>query len=308
MWNWIKENVKFSNFIYFLMYSSGVLMVGMIDFVTGEFKPDRVVSAEYWRGVGILAFASLMFLLANFNKKLKILIATNIEYNETNRALNKAAASPMTIHLEKFLNTYLNPRRKKHVYLEKMKKKLKRLDDGIWWIPFFFNGASTTDKIIYHGENEDLKESNRYCQKRKELEEVMTDEYIKKALPFMKIKYPAISKPFVTMGYESKSSLPWTSENKTWKMFKDLAPNYFFNTGFVAFISSFMLGPSPEAISLAVVLSTTVKLAVLLWNRYSGGEYAETYFEQKTKVDMQSRWEIYQEFNDWCKKEGLTNA
>jgi hypothetical protein len=305
MWLLIK-NLKWKDAPYVIMYVSAFMMIGLFDFVDGRFDPAQLLTIDYWRGVTMLMLASILFLLSAANKNIERIVLEDTDVKYKTDTLEQVAKSQDLFDFDEYLSEK-NRERKKITYIDKIKKKIDRLDNGISWIPFY-NGASTQDKMIYNGYDEELKNKNEYCIQRGELDYLMSKEYVDKNIDSMNLKFPEVQRSFVTVGYETSNSLPWITESKAAKMFRDLSPRFLITIGSGAFITSFIPGVA-EGITIGLFFGVAVKLLVLVANYIGGVEYAPQFVESKIKVDLQYRYEIVLDYHNWKKvKPVVTNT
>lgn len=92
--------------------------------------------------------------------------------------------------------TYLTKNKKKLAYIASINKK-------IYWLNKF---SKNRDKLLWDSDKEEEKSKNRYCRKRKELEELKTDEYIEKNLDTLKVRYSYVDPLVFDMEIDGKSS------------------------------------------------------------------------------------------------------
>lgn len=297
MWLIIKR-LKWQELPYVLMYVSAFMMIGLFDFVNGRFDPSQITTVDYWRGVIMLMMASVLFLLSASNRKIEQLMKEDTDVQYKVKTLEEVAKSQDLFDFDEYL-VDKNNERKKITYINSIKKQIDRLDNGIKWIPFI-NGATTKDKMFYYEGTEEEKLRNKYCVRRAELDYLMSDDYIEKNIRAMNIKYPEVQRSFVTVGYESVNSLPWITESKTAKMFKDLSPRFLLTIGAGAFVASFIPGLA-EGVTISMIFGVFVKGLVLIANYIGGYEYAPQFIDTKVKVDLQYRYEIVLDYDNWRK-------
>jgi hypothetical protein len=297
MWVIVKK-LRWQELPYVLMYLSAFMMIGLFDFVDGKFDASQIVTVDYWRGVVMMVMASVLFLLSAANRKIGELMKIDEDVKYKVNTLEAVAKSQDLFDFDDYL-LEKNKERKRLTYINLMKKKIDRLENGIPWLPFV-NGAKTKDKMIYNEGTEQEKANNRYCIKRAELDYLISDAYIDKTIRSMNIKYPELQRSFVTVGYESLNSLPWITESKTTKMLKDLSPRFLFTVGAGAFIASFIPGFA-EGITISLLFGVFVKFLVLIANYIGGLEYAPQFIDTKVKVDLQYRYEIVLDYDNWRK-------
>jgi len=175
-----KEKIIKQGFNIILLFI--ILMVfGCLDFATLTFHFEYLTSPNYWGTVGTKVIAGVCalnlginFLLDSEIKKDGILQEAIIK--------NKELMSYKQIDFEYFVVKVFNPNEKKKAYISYINRKINRLN----------RVSRAKDRLLYSSEleeNQKLKEKNHYCIKRKELEELKSDEFINKNLDNIQVKY-----------------------------------------------------------------------------------------------------------------------
>ena len=155
---------------------------GCFDFVNFTIDIGQLGNWKYWTQV----FTKTTGGAIAFNIGINLLFDTEIEKDLT---LAEQRAKYENLNAKKdqtsfnyYVVNVFNKEEKKKAYIDKINRK-------IYWLNKF---AKNKDKLLYSTDNEQEKAKNRYCIKRKELEELKTDEYIDKNIDILVVKYTAV--------------------------------------------------------------------------------------------------------------------
>ena len=152
---------------------------GCFDFVNFTVDVTLIANWKYWTQVfaktvgGAIAFNIGINLL--FDKELesdKVLQEQQEKYKRLNEKKDQTTFNYYVVNV-------FNKEEKKKAYKDKINRK-------IFWLNKFSTNKS---KLLYSSDNEEEKTKNRYCIKRKELEELKSDEYIDKNIDSIIVKY-----------------------------------------------------------------------------------------------------------------------
>ena len=159
-----------------------LVVEGCFNFLTFEFKIEKLLSLGFWTNVAtkvVLLVLVRMWVMSIFidiarNKNLELKFQRNV---------NERLLETKDDKFPRWVENVENRDIKIEFYKRKINKQLARLE----------HHASSRDRMLYFSENEEVKKANKYCQKRKELEYILTDEYIEKNFAWLDIKiYPQI--------------------------------------------------------------------------------------------------------------------
>ena len=158
-----------------------LLVFGCLDFAKLSFHFENLLNVSYWMTVlsktiaGVCAFnIGINIMWETELKKDKILEQTIKLYEHLNK--NKSD------DFEYFIENIFNPAEKIKAYISYINRKIFRLNSV----------SRARDRLLYYSvlpERQAEKDKNRYCIKRKELEELKTDEYISKNISSINVKY-----------------------------------------------------------------------------------------------------------------------
>lgn len=160
-----------------------LLVFGCLDFATLTFHAEYLTTWGYWGTTisktvaGICAFNIGINLLWDIELKRDYILAFAIRrYEILIHEINNNK------HFEYFVTKVFNRREKKKAYISQINRKIYLLNR--------FSRARS--RLLYTSElpeQQELKKKNFYCIKRKELEELKSDEFIDKNIDALKVRY-----------------------------------------------------------------------------------------------------------------------
>lgn len=159
-----------------------LVVEGCFNFLTFEFKIEKLLSLGFWTNVATKVV--LLVLVRMWVMSIFIDVARNKNLDlKFQRKVNERLLETKDDKFPKWVENVENREIKIEFYKRKINKKLAKLE----------HHASSRNRMLYFSENEEVKKTNKYCQKRKELEYILTDDYIEKNFAWLDIKiYPQI--------------------------------------------------------------------------------------------------------------------
>lgn len=159
-----------------------LVVEGCFNFLTFEFKIEKLLSLGFWTNVATKVV--LLVLVRMWVMSIFIDVARNKNLDlKFQRNVNERLLETKDDKFPRWVENVENRDIKIEFYKRKISKQLAKLE----------HHASSRDRMLYFSENEEVKKTNKYCKKRKELEYILTDEYIEKNFEWLDIKiYPQI--------------------------------------------------------------------------------------------------------------------
>ncbi len=158
-----------------------LLVFGCLDFATLKFHGEYLITPDYWGTVGTKLIAAICALNVGINMMLDSEIKKNKILQREIRRYNYLIKLKQS-DFEYFILKIYNVKIKIAAYKSYINRKI-----------YFLNKLSRAkDRVLYTSnipEREAEKEKNHYCIKRRELEQLKTDEYIQKNIDNIFIKY-----------------------------------------------------------------------------------------------------------------------
>ena len=167
---------------------------GCFDFINWQFNFVKITTTEYWTHLmtrvvsGIASFN----IGINFNWENAIRRAT--ELKENIELYNILIKQKDDSNFSYFVNHVFNKKLKRRAYINKINRKIHRLDkfsrDRDRKLYDLVITESMTDSEKQSILN--AKETNRYCKRRSELEYLKSEEYINRNLDSIGVRYPRV--------------------------------------------------------------------------------------------------------------------
>ena len=162
-----------------------ILMVfGCMDFATLTFHGEYLLTPSYWGIIGTKIIAAICALNIGINIMLDNEIRKSEELQRNISIYNRLIELKDT-DFEHFVVHVFNPAQKKKAYLNKINRQIYLLNKF----------SSKRSKLLFSSdlpENQKKKTRNLYCIKRKQLEELKSDEYIEKNLDSLVVNYQEV--------------------------------------------------------------------------------------------------------------------
>lgn len=161
-----------------------LIVFGCLDFATLQFHGEYLVTASYWGTIGTKMVAAICALNVGINMMLDNEIKKSEELRRNMNIYNRLIKLKDS-DFEYFVTHVLNPRLKAKAYKNYINHKI-----------FILNKLSRRrDRLLYSSDLEEMqakKKRNHYCIKRKELEELKSDDYIQKNIDNIMVRYQEI--------------------------------------------------------------------------------------------------------------------
>lgn len=174
-----KEKIV-KQFINILLLFIILMVFGCLDFATLTFHYEYLLSANYWGTVGTKVIAGV----CAFNLGINFIFDSEVKKNgilQEAIAKNKQLMAYKQIDFEYYVIKVFNLNEKRKAYISYINRKINLLNR--------FSRAK--DRLLYSStlSTEEEKQKNFYCRRRKELEQLKTDEYIEKNIESINVKY-----------------------------------------------------------------------------------------------------------------------
>lgn len=158
-----------------------LLVFGCLDFATLTLHFEKVLELSFWGTI----LTKLIAGMCAFNIGINIMYETELKKAENlEKAMNEydILNGSKRNDFEHFIQNVYNPQEKRKAYKSKINKQIYLLNKY----------SRRYDRLLYSSElpeRQEEKKTNKYCIKRKELEELKSDEYIDKNINSIIVKY-----------------------------------------------------------------------------------------------------------------------
>ena len=176
-----KKELIFKQFINVSLLFVILVVFGCLDFATLSFHFEYITTASYWATVGSKVIAGMCAFNIGINMMWEAELKKNAVLAELIEKYNDLITRKQ-IDFEYYVVHVFNPNEKTKAYISQINRK-------IYWLNKF---SRARDRLLYSSdlkENEEKKKHNRYCIKRQELEDLKKEDFIKKNLDGLKVKY-----------------------------------------------------------------------------------------------------------------------
>ena len=299
------------------IYLFVLLLNGLDEFIRSGFDLDFMFTPEWGYKVFRVLLSNILVFLGTFlylvmkamNEREEIIKKRKQVDEYADKHIDPVTFDPFFINFEqkRKIKYY---KRDMETQLEKLENKAK-IEDIELWDRAYKNMDENGEIIDKHLNKEFAK--NKFCQRKRKMLRQLEPEFIEKHVPYMDIPYGAISKSFVTNGYNK----PFTKhdeyyvETNSKKLFRDLGPKFMIMAGWLIAGESLVLD-FVMADSLAIAMfNMMIKILPLLAQIYFAFSYCESYIKEKILVDFKKRLDIITLYLSHIKqnKEGVvTNA
>ena len=285
-----------------------LIIFGCFDWLHLRFHFEYLADSNFWINVGTKATADVLSYNIGINMVIDEVIKRNKVLNELKRIydnLNKYKDKDF----DDFIKEY-NKECKIKVYKSEMNYKIYKLNKH----------AKRKDKLLYDKYEKKLKEypdttftSNKYCIKRRELEELSTDEYINNNLDTLDVKYREIDPSIFALEINGTQKIEYNkvtgsvNKGRAIMSLTTLA-------GVVVFpiiMNSISLAPNGEELEEGIVTAVNyaIKIAsdigIVVWQFSRGVMSTPKIVSRELTSPLSERVKILKRYYAWRKDKGL---
>lgn len=191
-----KKEVFFKQLINTLLLLIILLVFGCLDFAKLAFHFERLASVNYWMTVMSKTIAGICAFNIGINLLWEIEIRKDKILQKAIELYNHLIGYKNEKDFDYFVVNIFNPNEKKKAYIAQINRNIYRLNrfskkqDKLLYSSEIPEGVEDYDNKVEELKNRKL--NNKYCIKRKQLEELKSDEYIKKNLNSLEVKYQEV--------------------------------------------------------------------------------------------------------------------
>ena len=285
-----------------------LLVFGCLDFATLQFHGEYLLTASYWGTIGTKLIAAI----CAFNVGINVMLENEIKKSEELER-NKKDYEKL-IHLkdtdfEYFVTRVFNPKLKIAAYKNYINHKIYLLNKF----------SRRRDRLLYSSElpeNQEKKLKNRYCIKRKQLEELKSDEYIEKNIDNIIIKYhevdPAVFELEIN-GAQKANNIKVTGSLPIGRI-KESSTIVWFMLAFSMLTTSFGLTASKEEFQNNVIafwhycLKAVEDIGIVLWQFINGSLRARFIVSGQLTKPYAGRNRVLKEYINWRNENHAINS
>lgn len=284
---------------------------GVLDFATLTLHLEQLGNPDFWGSVftkvvgGVCAYNIGMNIMWDTELKKDKILEESIKYY--NRLIKYKR-----MDFQHFVDKVFNPKLKRLAYINHINKQINILNrfsrrkDKLLYSSDIPKGIENYDDLVK--ELEERKAKNRYCIKRKELEDLKSDDYIRKNIGNINVKFPMIDASLFDLeidGAEPTSKIKIKGNVNVGKLRNSISV-IFGMVIFSMFITSFRLELSKEQFASQMeafwhyFLKCVEDVGVILWQTIRGmfscrriisSELTQPYVGRNKVLEAYYRWQ-----------------
>lgn len=295
----MRYKFKLSHIPYILAYALAFAMIGALDVITGKISLWELNLADFIKNFLLLSAANWLAFLATAQLKSNKIVEYNRKLAEEETANKDLKIKSPWTQITGYLDTLLSKirgdfsawvvkkslERKEKVWILRTKRKIIRLEKR----------ATFKDKLVEAEGTPQQKENNRYCKRKRKLNDQISPEYLKRNLPYLKVKFKPVSENFLRLGVDDDNQHdPNIPERAFQKKMRDLWPKLLLNLSFAFLFATYTweynnMGPEDY-------FSIVVKTLFLAINIYSGAQYSIRFVKEFIMKNIQIRINLLTEY------------
>ena len=276
---------------YILLYGIALGVIGLVNILTIEGQSDFWNNATFWNRTISQMIASTFTLTATIMLFLDRLRENKEEYVSLKKTVTGAVLKDLHSDFGKWVLDE-NRAEKIKTYQEKIQRQIAREE----------RKANAVDlEIWYDGTARDKKE-NKYCIRRKQLEDSIKTERLIKTIMAIKLDYDRIDRNFVETGEVRVNPKQRAKQDSSWRKIRENAPGFMFAFAFTVFFNAFIYGT--ETMDAAFWFRVAYSFGILVWVFINGRMYAYNYMDKILISDLNTRFNIIKDYLTWKASKG----
>ena len=276
-----------------------LLVFGCLDFASLAFHFERLLNLSYWGTVFSKTVAGLCAFNIGINLMWEIEIRKNVILSKAIELYNHLIKFKED-DFEYFITHIYNPREKTKAYISQIKRKMYRLN--------MFSKAR--DKLLYSSdlpERQKEKLTNKYCIKRQELEDLKKEDYIKKNLESLKVKYYLVDATVFELEIDGSATVHGvkTRSNVNAGKVKASSNVLIGMVGFSMFLTAIGLELNKDEFANQMVrfwhylMKCVTDVGIVLWQTYRGMLGSRKIISQELTQPYVGRNKVLKDYYQW---------
>lgn len=274
---------------------------GCFDFVNMSFNFQNILTASYWtRTISkVIAGICAFHIGINFSWDREIEKDMNLKANA--EKYNRLILCKEQKSFNNFIINVVNPREKIKAYLSQINLKIYLLDKV----------APNKYKLLYSSTKESdqaLKEKNKYCIRKKELEMLKSDEYIKANIDTLNVKYSYIDPIIFDLEIDGRSTYKGlkVKGNVVVGKAKRTATTVAGMVMFSMFTASLLVNPNSEQFAEQLssfwywFVNCCMDVGIIIWKVLQGFASSRKIISSEITMPLATRNQILTEYLEWC--------
>ena len=284
---------------------------GCFDFVNMEWDWTRIFTYAFWTRVSSKTIAAVCCFNIGINFNWEAALASFFVLKQTIGDYEKLIKDKDDEHFEYYVNQVYNMESKKKAWINKINRAIYRLD----------RFSKNSDKLLYTSkiplgvdnyeekaeELQHRKDTNKYCIKRKELETLKSEEYIRENLDSLSVKYSKVNPSAFEMDINGKIA---DEDNKvtgnvTLGKAKATASVIWGVVLITSLMSAIVISVNQQQFVDQIhafwyyVLSATVDIGIVAWNLFRGTTACKPIIDEQIHKPYVNRNRVLKGFIGW---------
>lgn len=274
---------------------------GCFDFVNMSFNIQNLLTATYWTRTltKVIAGICAFHIGINFSWDREIEKDKNLEENA--KKYNRLIQCKEQKSFNTFIIDVVNPREKIKAYISQINMKIFLLDKV----------SKNRDKLLYSSSKEEDKEKklkNKYCIKKAELEELKSEEYIKKNIDSLQVKYSYIDPIVFDLEIDGRSTYKGlkVKGNVQIGKAKRTASTIAGMVMISMFTASLFINPNSEEFAKQLssfwywFVNCCMDIGIIIWKVLQGFTSSRKIISSELTMPLATRNQILTEYLEWC--------
>lgn len=263
-----------------------LVLIGLADFFIADFNPEIFTTANFWFTILACALANYIMVTYTAIGRIDNALIKDKNVVEKKEELTKTVETNVETDFDDYLSV-ANRERKIRAWKKKISNKIAKLDEH----------SKDRDRETYWYGNEEEKNTNKYCIRRKSLAEKLEDEYINKNIAYLRVRYVKLRRYEVTHGCKQKYDDYKLTTKRNRKVMLDSLPRTMRSISLILVVSSFAF--DYREFSVLTLIQFFIRLSTLCISIYTGLSYAENFISDTLIPDMQYRLNVIINYLTW---------
>ena len=284
-----------------LLLLSGALCIGLTDYITAGFDLDKLLNDPTFfvnvamTNLGILCIIITILLYRSDKYK-----EEDEEYNQYRTDISGFYKSRYYAPVFKLFIAELNLENKRKAYMAKINKKASRLRPTQKDLDIAYTHSDIPEEEERLNK---LREKNRYFQKTRYYDKLLSKEYIDRNIHKLRVRYNKLNDTMIFNEHSlSKETEDGLIKNKAFKVARELAPRYLMSFIFICFATAIYIDWK-DGITASIIFNTCTKLFTICSQIYFIWNYSSTYNIRYLLHDMQYKKGVLSAYDMWEKKQ-----
>ena len=294
-----------------------LIVFGCFDFLTWSFDFTKVVTIEYWTTISSKLVAAICSFNIGINFNWDSVISRAVELQKAIELYDILIKQKDNGNWDYYVNHIFNKVTKKKAYIQLINKKIYRLNrfskdsDKILYSSIIPANSENYEQLV--NELNEKKAHNKYCIRRKELEYLKSDEYIKNNLSSITVRYSRVDPSVFDLEIDAKPKvdnivvkgnvgLGKVKESSTVALSMVIVS--MFTTALVISINQQQFVDQMQAFWY-YLLTCVVDTGIIIWNVFRGTRSASAIVSKQLTFPYVNRNKVLTGYIQWKKENNI---